>query len=114
MSETIPPWTNVPCDECGQEFLASRTEPASPPHICEGCEMFERGRRYALDEVWADLRDLVIESNSHRAPSPRWTAGEALKRAVESVEHRRRQLRADVDSVPTPPAAEPARKAQEP
>ena len=38
-------WHRKPCDICGTEGLASRSEPVDvdAPYLCEGCEMHQRG-----------------------------------------------------------------------
>lgn len=50
MSEIVPPWTRRPCDECGCEHLATRGEALPAPLLCEGCEMYARGREEAMAE----------------------------------------------------------------
>ena len=38
-------WAWTPCDECGREFLVTRTQPKTKegPVVCSECEMYARG-----------------------------------------------------------------------
>ena len=51
--KTRPPWTTEACSHCGNEGLASRTQPTTDDYICSDCEMYERG--------WNDAEKLYAE-----------------------------------------------------
>jgi hypothetical protein len=40
-----PLWSKEPCEQCGSEGSASRTNdvPADKPYICDGCSQYDRG-----------------------------------------------------------------------
>jgi len=43
----IPPWTEEPCDECGDTYQVTRTESRTvskdTPLLCDSCEMYHKG-----------------------------------------------------------------------
>ena len=45
MNRILPPWTNVECEECGCEFVATRTEPKTVVGAlrCGECDAYARG-----------------------------------------------------------------------
>jgi len=56
-------WLRMPCKLCGEEGLASRSEPYDGrPYICEGCEMYERGYAAGL----ADAKSVTAERDTLR------------------------------------------------
>jgi hypothetical protein len=47
-AKQLPPWSRADCDECGADFLATRTEGrefAPGTLVCGDCEMYRRGWR---------------------------------------------------------------------
>ena len=44
----IPPWTRMPCDECGVTHQATRTMPGNHPFVCPDCQSRQRGRLEGL------------------------------------------------------------------
>ena len=67
MSRHITPWSTEPCDACGCDHQATRTEARTLKQdeelLCEGCEMYARGVR---DERERCAR--VCEGLSNSAP----------------------------------------------
>lgn len=61
--ESIPPWTRLPCEDCGQEGLASRSYEATGPYICESCESYQLGRDEATSQtdLARNLKTVTIE-----------------------------------------------------
>lgn len=51
---TIPPWTKLPCTECGVEGLATRVEPGLHPYVCDSCRA---GQAYTDPDEYDDEDD---------------------------------------------------------
>ena len=50
-----PPWTTAPCENCGVDGQASRSEAKTTPYICEGCEMYDRGMADGIAQGQAEI-----------------------------------------------------------
>lgn len=49
-------WAKTECDECGQEFLVTRTysRVIEGRVVCGDCEMYERGRKDGYEEGYTE------------------------------------------------------------
>ncbi len=54
------PWSTEPCVKCGDEGLASRSEPNERPFVCDDCEMWERGYQDGLAHGRAKLARAMV------------------------------------------------------
>ena len=95
MSErSIAPWTKMPCDGCGSEYLASRTQRVTGTEfLCAFCDGYERAVqdekdvRDSLekhrDRLQAENTRLVLENREIRAKP---TRAEAALREIVATE----------------------------
>lgn len=59
----IPPWTKLPCDECGDIHYATRTKgrKRKDVELCDGCIMFARGVKAGGEQAQTRIRELEAE-----------------------------------------------------
>ena len=54
MIRKFPRWTKTECDDCGSEFLVTRTEPKTVEGgvkvLCNGCEMYNLGFKDGISD----------------------------------------------------------------
>lgn len=60
----IPPWTQEPCHECGDEYqvtrIESRTVTDDTPLLCDSCEMYQQGYDDGVDNKEVVINPLTI------------------------------------------------------
>ena len=101
----IPPWTHLPCENCGMEGQATRGEPKHSPYVCSTCVQAERAEA-RMERLQADLTEAQAEIAAFQGQpvgglpgwvfeSPRWV--KVIKGSVRPVNGRVSCERLSVD-----------------